>query len=544
MSRPEAEDGGEGERIQVAGLALGLGEDAARLPRLAARQLGLPEGSVRSWRVLRRSLDARGRREPRYVFRVGLELLPGTPVPSLPAVTPWSTESATLPQLRELPTGRPVVVGTGPAGLFAALRLAAYGLQPLVLERGDPVGPRIRAVARYWRRGELDPESNVQFGEGGAGTFSDGKLTYRGKDPRKTWVFERLVAAGAPEEILFAAHPHLGTDRLRRLLRALRAELEAAGTEVRFRTRVDRLLLVGGRLAGVVTPGGEVRGEAVFLAPGHSARDLVAALASQGVDLEPKGFALGVRVELPQERVDRNQYGEWCGHPSLPAAEFSVKARTREGRDVYSFCMCPGGVVIPAGSEPGGLVVNGMSASGRTGRWANAALVAGVGPGEVGAGPLAGHAFQREWEGRAAAAGGGRGVPAQRVADFLRGRPSQSLHRSSCPWPLVPSDLAQCLPPFVAAALREALPALFRQLGPLEEGCLLGVETRTSSPVRLARGEDLQAVGFPGLYPVGEGAGHAGGIVSAAVDGVRAADAYAARCGGGGSADSAEQACR
>lgn len=527
--------------VQVSGLTLGLSESAQRLPALAARRAGVPESAVRGWRILRRSLDARGRREPRYVFRVGLVLAPDTPLPppdppsfrgSESRVAVWIPEDAASRALPWTSSGagagvRPLIVGTGPAGLFAALRLAARGWKPLLLERGDPLEERIRTVARYWRRGELDPESNVQFGEGGAGTFSDGKLTYRGKDPRKGWVLEQLVAAGAPEEILFDARAHLGTDRLRGLLRRLRAALEAAGAEVRFRSRVQGLLLHEGRVAGVETSGGQVPGRPVFLAPGHSARDLISALAAQGVPVEPKGFAVGLRVEIPQEWVDRNQYGSWAGHPGLPPGEFAVKARAPEGRDVYSFCMCPGGVVIPAGSEAGGLVVNGMSASGRTGRWANAALVAAVGPRELGFGPLAGHAFQREWESRAAGLGGDRGVPAQRLKDFVAGRPSRDLPPSSCPWPTVPAELATCLPPPVAAALRAALPDLVRQLGALEGGLLLGVETRTSSPVRLTRGADHQAPGFPGLYPMGEGAGYAGGIVSAAVDGVRAVDAYA-----------------
>lgn len=540
MSRPEAGNEGPGQRIQVSGLSLGLGEDLGSLPGLAALRAGVPRSSVRSWRILRRSLDARGRGEPRYVFRVGLTLAPGTLVSAVPVVSPWPPAPPSPSPLRFDRTGisgplpvRPLVIGTGPGGLFAALRLAAHGLPPLVVERGDPLDRRIRVVARYWRSGELDPESNVQFGEGGAGTFSDGKLTYRGKDPRRAWVLEQLVSAGAPGEILFDARPHVGTDRLRAVLRRLRAGLEEAGAEVRFRTRVEGLVMEGGTVAGVKTSRGELRGAPVFLAPGHSARDLAAALAREGVPVEAKGFAVGLRVELPQELLDRNQYGRWAGHPGLPAAELGVKARTRGGRDVYSFCMCPGGVVIPAGSEAGGLVVNGMSASGRTGRWANAALVAGVEPGEVGAGALSGHGFQREWEERAASLGGDRGVPAQRVKDFLAGLPSREIPRSSCPWPTVPGDLRGCLPPFVAAALRETLPALVRQVGALEEGWLLGVETRTSSPVRLTRGEDLQSPGFPALFPVGEGAGYAGGIVSAAVDGVRAVDAYlGARIGG------------
>jgi uncharacterized FAD-dependent dehydrogenase len=409
------------------------------------------------------------------------------------------------------------------------LRLVACGLRPLVVERGGCVDERVRDVARYWRGDELDPESNVQFGEGGAGTFSDGKLTYRGKDPRKAWVFEQLVAAGAPAEILFDARPHLGTDRLRGILRRLRRSLEAAGVAFRFRTRVDALFMEGGRVAGVESRGEAVPGHPVFLGTGHSARDLVATLGGQGVTLEPKGFALGLRVEVLQERADAVQYGGWAGHPALPPAEFGVRARGPGGGDVYSFCMCPGGVVIPAGSEPGGLVVNGMSASRRSGRWANAALVVGIAPADWGGGALAGYRFQRRWEERARDLGGEKGVPAQSVRDFLAGRPSSALPRSSCPWRLIPQDLSPCLPDFVAAELRGALPRLIAQFRPLDEGILLGVETRTSSPVRVVRDEGLEAPGFPGLYPIGEGAGYAGGIVSAAVDGVRSVDAFVAR---------------
>jgi len=321
------------------------------------------------------------------------------------------------------------------------------------------------------------------------------------------------------------ARPHLGTDRLRTVLRGLRRRLVEAGAELRFRTRVEGLLVEEGRVAGVVTTAGVARGAAVFLATGHGARDLLASLAAQGVAVEAKGFAVGLRVEVEQEALDRCQYGRWAGHPRLPPAEFVVKARGA-GRDVYSFCMCPGGTVIPAGTEPDGLVVNGMSGSRRSGRWANAALVAAVEPADWGGGPLQGIEWQRRWEREAHRLAGPGRVPAQRVVDFVRGVPSRTLPRSSCPWEPVPVSLDRCLPGPVARALREALPGLIRQVPALARGTLVGVETRTSSPVRIRRDASFQAESLPGLYPIGEGAGHAGGIVSAAVDVARAADAW------------------
>lgn len=515
-------------RVVLGGLRLPLGQSSQQLPGLAAERLAVDPSRVLHWQILRRSLDARGRRKPCWEYRIGVELAvePGTVLP--PTVQPWPTPPPSpVPRTRST-ARRPVVVGAGPAGLFAALRLCAHGIAPLLLERGEPVEQRVRTVAAYWRRGVLDPESNVQFGEGGAGAFSDGKLTYRGSDARHTWFLEQLVALGAPPEVLFEARPHLGTDRLRRLLVALRHRLQQAGCQVKFGARVECLLLEQGRVVGVEVAGESVFGAPVFLAPGHSARELVATLAGQGVALAAKGFALGVRVELPQAAVDRQQYGQWAGAHELPAAEFAVRARVGDGRDVYSFCMCPGGVVIPAGSEPDGLVLNGMSGAARSGSRANAALVVATGPDDWAGEPLGGYAWQRHWEQEAGRLGGARGVPGQRVADFVAGRPSRELPASPCPWRLVPVQLERCLPPFAAAALRAALPRLVGQLPPLADGLLLGVETRTSSPVRLLRGSDRQALATPELYPLGEGAGYAGGIVSAALDGIAAADAWVA----------------
>jgi uncharacterized protein len=440
-------------------------------------------------------------------------------------------------------TERPIVIGTGPCGLLAALILAQSGFRPIILERGKVVRSRTKDTWDLWRRNTLHPESNVQFGEGGAGTFSDGKLWSQIKDPfhfgRK--VLEEFVKAGAPEEILYVSKPHIGTFRLVQMVESIRATIEGLGGEYRFGCRVDDLDLdAQRRVRGVVLASGErIASSHVVLAIGHSARDSFAMLHGRGVAMQAKPFSIGVRIEHPQSLIDRNRFGPHAGHPLLGAADYKLVHHAANGRSVYSFCMCPGGTVVAAASEPGRLVTNGMSQYSRNERNANAGIVVGITPEDYPGGPLAGIAFQRHWEEAAFAAGGGTyAAPAQRVEDFLAGRPSTTLgdvipsYRPG----VTPTDLATCLPDFVVAAMREALPAFDRQIPgfALADAVMTGVETRTSSPLRIPRGVDCQSLNTPGLYPAGEGAGYAGGIMSAGVDGIRVAEAVALAMTDGG----------
>ncbi|MDO9054162.1 MAG: NAD(P)/FAD-dependent oxidoreductase [Gallionella sp.] len=436
----------------------------------------------------------------------------------------------------ELPS-RPVVIGMGPAGLFAGLLLAQMGFRPLILERGKAVRERTKDTFGLWRQGVLNPESNVQFGEGGAGTFSDGKLYSQIKDPRHLGrkVLNEFVKAGAPEEILYVSHPHIGTFRLVGMVEKMRATIQSLGGEIRFESRVDDINIKDGQVTGVVLAGGEhIATSHLVLAVGHSARDTFEMIHKRGIYIEAKPFSIGFRIEHPQSLIDSARYGKNAGNELLGAADYKLVHHASNGRSVYSFCMCPGGTVVAATSEPGRVVTNGMSQYSRNERNANAGIVVGITPEEDYPGdPLAGVSFQRFWESRAFELGGGTyQAPGQLVGDFLAGRASTALGQvqpSYTPGVHL-TDLSTALPDYAIDAIREAIPAFAKQIRgfDLADAVLTGVETRTSSPIRIRRNaDDLQSINTKGLYPTGEGAGYAGGILSAAVDGIEVAEAVA-----------------
>lgn len=433
---------------------------------------------------------------------------------------------------------RPVVIGTGPCGLFAAFILSEMGFRPIVLERGKIVRERTVDTFALWRKRILNPESNVQFGEGGAGTFSDGKLYSQIKDPahRGRKVLTEFVKAGAPEEILYVSKPHIGTFRLVSMVENMRARMLELGAEIRFQSKVESIEIETAsdgtrQVRGVTLLNGEhIRTDHVVLAIGHSARDTFKMLFEKGVYIEAKPFSIGVRLEHPQSMIDRCRFGKFAGHPVLGAADYKLVHHCTNGRSVYSFCMCPGGTVVAATSEEGRVVTNGMSQYSRAERNANSGIVVDISPADYPGHPLAGIDFQRHWESLAFAAGGGTyEAPGQLVGDFLENRPSSAFGD------VIPSykpgvhltDLNSCLPDYVTAAIREALPVFDRQIKGYAraDAVMTGVETRTSSPIRVKRGEDYCSINTRGLYPAGEGAGYAGGILSAAVDGIRVAEA-------------------
>lgn len=516
--------------LRLREVPLTLDEDEALLPSKVALELGIAAGEIGNLRIVRRGIDAR--RKARILLMHTVEFTVDDEAGTLQNCQHNRrlevVQSVVSPPVAVTAAGKRVlVVGMGPAGLFAALQLARGGARVTLVERGQPVERRIRDVERFWAGAGLDTESNVQFGEGGAGTFSDGKLTTRINHPATQLVLETLVECGAPAEILVQAKPHIGTDRLRLVLIRLRQLLQRLDVEMHYNSRLDRLLARRGTVCGGVCSGKEFACDSLVLAPGHSARDTYAMLAEHGVAMQAKPFAIGLRVEHPAPLVNRIQYG-LPSHPRLPAADYALAWNDpQSGRGVYSFCMCPGGDIVVASSEPGRLVVNGMSRLHRGGPCSNSALVVAVRPDDYAGGndPLAGIAFQRHWEEAAFQLGGGDDhAPAQNLLAFL-GRGQGPVRATARPG-VREADLTETLPAFVVAGLRSALPHFERKMRGFISGeaVLVGVETRTSAPLRIVRDASGQSLTLRGLYPAGEGAGYAGGIVSAALDGLQTAE--------------------
>ncbi len=520
-------------------LALDLGEDA--LKAAAARELRVPVHFIRSLKVKQRAIDARrGNAEFSCTVLVSVleeeailrRLAGNSRVVAAPDET--YVQLAALPATQTV-KARPVIVGTGPCGLFAGLLLARQGLRPILLERGKAAGDRARDVTGFWRRSwEFNPDSNVQFGEGGAGTFSDGKLytQIRDREHRIPWVLQELVKAGAPEDILVNNRPHIGTDRLIKVVRTIREEILSLGGEVRFDARVTDVLIENGAMRAVTLSSGEtIESDRFIFATGHSSRDTFEMLLKRGISFERKPFSVGVRIEHPQSLIDRSQYGRFAGHPKLGAAAYRFVSHCSTGRSAYSFCMCPGGLVVASTSEPGMVVTNGMSSYARAEANANSGFMVEVTEADFdGPGPLAGIEYQRNLERKAFELGGSDyKAPAQLLGDYMRGKASTgpgSVQPSYLPgvtW----TDVSQILPDYVNATLREAVQILEKQIPGfgLDDAVVTGVETRSSSPVRIPRDpETCECLEVKQFYPAGEGAGYAGGIISAAVDGMRVAE--------------------
>ncbi|PHV11120.1 NAD(P)/FAD-dependent oxidoreductase [Chitinimonas sp. BJB300] len=521
-------------------LRLPLDHTPEALPEAILQRLKIKPEVLKSYTVFKRSYDARRGHPLCLIYSVDCELKDEAGIKKRLAndnkiVPTPNMDYRFVGQAPANMAHRPVVVGFGPCGIFAALLLAQMGFKPIVLERGKEVRERTKDTWGLWRKNVLNPESNVQFGEGGAGTFSDGKLYSQIKDPRYLGrkVIAEFVKAGAPEEIVYVAKPHIGTFRLVGMVEKMRETIESLGGEIRFQQRVTEVQIENGAIRGLMLDSGEqIRTDHVVMALGHSARDTFEMLHERGVFMEAKPFSVGFRIEHPQSIIDTARFGKHAGHPLLGAADYKLVHHAQNGRSVYSFCMCPGGTVVAATSEPNRVVTNGMSQYSRNERNANAGIVVGITPDDYPGGPLAGIAFQRELESRAYVLGGSTyEAPSQLVGDFIANRPSSQIGAVEPSYkPGVKlGDLSTALPPYAIEAIREALPAFGKQIQgfDMHDAVLTGVETRTSSPLRMTRGENCQSLNVRGLFPAGEGAGYAGGILSAGVDGIKVAEAVA-----------------
>ncbi|WP_315073196.1 FAD-dependent protein [uncultured Clostridium sp.] len=521
--------------IRINNINLGLNDELDVLEKKICKKLNISKENINKINIIKKSIDARKKNDIKFNYSV--DIVCDKEKKILSKIHDKDVKLEEIKEIETIKSGtqklnfKPVVVGFGPAGIFAALTLARQGYKPIVYERGEDVDKRTETVEKFWSTGELNLESNVQFGEGGAGTFSDGKLTTRIKDHRCTFVLDELIKAGAPSEIKYESKAHVGTDLLKGVVKNIREEIKDLGGEVNFNSKLEKITYENGNLKSIVVNGEEISCEALILAIGHSSRDTYEMLYKEKVSMDAKAFAIGVRIEHPQELINISQYGENFDHPKLHAADYRLTYQSeRLGRGIYSFCMCPGGMVVAAASEEGRLVSNGMSYHARDLKNANSALVVTVSPEDFeGNSPLRGMEFQRYYENLAFKLGGGNyKAPVQLVGDFMKDRVSSKLGQ------VVPSytagyefkELKNCLPDYVVEALKEGIANFDKKIKGYanEDAVLTGIETRTSAPVRLNRNETLESTNVCGLYPTGEGAGFAGGIISAAVDGIKVAE--------------------
>lgn len=522
--------------IRINNIQLDINEDISLLKEKVVKKLRIKENAISDFKIIKESIDARKKNAIKFNYCIDICCENEKSVVDKLQDKDVKIEEAGFNEKIECGNKklehRPIVIGFGPAGLFSALLLARKGYRPIVFERGEDVDNRTKTVEKFWATGELNTESNVQFGEGGAGAFSDGKLTTRIKDKRCDLILDVLVKSGAPEEIIYMGKPHVGTDILKTVVKNIREEIKSLGGEIHFSSKLEKIITKDCKVKSIIVNGNEIPCSELILAIGHSSRDTYEMLNDIGVFMEPKPFAIGVRVEHPQDIIDKNQYGEYANHPRLKTAEYRLTYTAETtNRPVYSFCMCPGGVVVGASSEENRLVVNGMSYHARDSKNANSAIVVGVGPNDFeGNSPLSGMNFQRHYEELAYKLGGGNyKAPVQKISDFMKDRVSEKLVG------LTPTvnpgyefkDLRQCLPNYVSQSLKEGFNNFDRKIkgfGASGNGVMIGIETRTSAPVKITRNENLESISIKGLYPAGEGAGFAGGIVSAAVDGLKIAE--------------------